>query len=116
MRDLVIVPERQEPTTLVLAALPGHPLHGKTKVLNHLHLVNGCLRLKCQPRERAGLIRYFKRAYQLVEIVDGPSEVGSAPVEHENAEVSGDVQPKRGRPRKSADPVVVGDTDSEAGD
>lgn len=122
--DVVIVHEKVDPVMLVLVARPGTPLAGKTKVLNHLHLVNGVMKIRCQPREREGLKKYFGRSYQLVEeselkkepLSNGASKIDPAPFEHEDAEVQSRVPKTQSRPAKKAAAKHSGPSDVEAGD
>ena len=120
--DVVIVHEKVDPVVLVLVAKPGSPLEGKTKVLNHLHLVNGVMKIRCQPREREGLKRYFWRSYQLVEeselkkesLSDGASKIDTAPFEHADAEVQGGVPKGQPGPAKKASVKNSGPSGSKA--
>lgn len=117
--DVVIVHEKQEPVLLTLIAKPGTGFAGKTTILNGFHVVDGSIQIRCQPRERAGLVKYFGRCYQMVEPQElpknGPGETDAATVDHEDPEVPGGVQPEQPRPAKKPVARKSRPFDTEAG-
>ena len=109
--DTVIVHEKQDPILLTLVAKPGTGFEGKTALLNGVHLRNGVMKIKCQPRERESLKRYFGRSYQLFEPepeeskASGPVQNDAAPFDHADAEVSSGV-PEEPAQRSAKAPVA----------